>query len=581
LLAILILVLLVREVSPAAVGVLSEYTSPSYYRVEAVYLLPPLVFLFLVSLMGFSAYLSRLRPMLGFGLASVGFATVIAVLVTDSNTDFTTEACKITIFTTTVLVLCGLASGLNYLSWTYAAERARWRRGFWALLTFAFLFAAADEALMIHERLGQALSGGGGAAEGSNLSAQDEITLFYAVAALAVLSAAGLAISAARGARQPIVVLMAGALTYFASTILDSADASLRTPALGLIDLRHMANSTEEILEFAAACLFLFGAVLAFLEAPQNAAFTRTLEGRVARWRGRWLQIGVAACLVAFLAAAGAATLFYPPRAANDVVAQTVTGADGAALHPDGMTSRGGRIYIVNDAPPLITVLDPATGHRTLFPVKDQVGSLESIAVGPDGRIYFSDDSANTVSMVDPDQHGRVTALLGPKDGLRSPKGLAIGPSGDLYIADVGASAILRYSVGRPLSVYASAIDGVDVPEELAFDSMGNLYVTEDQKRVLKIRPDRTSSLFLGEAQDFTPEAIAIRDDRIYVTDSVRRAITEYDLSGRGRVLAAFPNRLGRMLEGVAVADNGDVWAGLRPSHGIPGAVIRIRKHAD
>ena len=584
--AIATLLILVLKVSPSVVAILSEYTNPSYERIEAAYLLPPLVFLFLLSLAGFASFLAKLRPMLGFGLLSLSMATVLAVLVSDSNTDFTTEASKITIFTTSVLLFCGLISALNYLSWTYATKPARLSRIFWALLTFAFIFGAADEALMIHERLGRIASmlvsgDGRGAAESSG-SLQDDITIIYALGAIAVISTAGIAMRASREKKHHISVFALAAFTYFASTMLDTADRVFHTPPLGMIDLPHMANTVEEILEFVAACLFLFGCLLAFLEASHNARLTRAIEDHVGLWRGRRLQIAVLAALAAFLAVAAVAALRSPPHGLDyngtpDLAVQAFTGAKGASLHPDGMTSTNGAIYVVNDAPPLITVLDSASGHRTVVDVSHHARTPESIVVASDGRIFFTDDTANAVYVVDRQQN--VTALLGRDDGLRSPKGLAIGPSGDLFVADIGASAIFRYSRGK-LSIYASSLDGIAVPEELAFDSHGNLYVTEDQRRVRKVMPDRSSSVFLDESRGFTPEAIAIRNDRIYLTDSNRGAVLEYGLGGVGRTLITFPATLGRKLEGVAVADNGDVWVGIRPSHGIPGALLRIHRRA-
>lgn len=585
LLVIATLIVLVQRASPAVVEALSTYSNPSYYRVEAAYLLPPIGLLLLLSLLGFATFVGRLRLSLGFGLASVSLGTVLAVLVADSNTDFATEAGKITIFTTTMLVLCGCGSALNYFSCEVRGRQPRLNQIFWALLTFAFLFAAADEALMIHERLGHLISSGGEASDVASFHAQDAITMFYAVAALAVVSVAGVAIRASRGNGDHIVVFAVAALTYLGSTVLDSADSMLRTPPLAFVDLPHMANTLEEILEFVAAGMFLFGCLLAFLNAPRNEGLTRSIEARIRHWRGASLQLAVATTIALCLALTAAAVLVTPPGGVEfggpgELALQTFAGARGAPLHPDGMTSSGGRVYVANDAPPSIAALAADSSPETLIGLRAGAHTPESVAVGRDGRIFFTDDSANAVYVIDPRQEGDVATLLSGADGLRSPKGLAIGPDGCLYIADVGASAILRYSAQGQLSVYASALQGIAAPEELAFDSHGNLYVTEDQRRVRKVRPDRTSSIFLGESADFTPEAIAIRNDRIYVTDSVRRAVLEYDLGGRGRALITLPGRLGRTLEGLAVASNGDLWVGLRPTHGIPGAVLRFHARA-
>lgn len=293
----------------------------------------------------------------------------------------------------------------------------------------------------------------------------------------------------------------------------------------------------------------------------------------MARWPVRALRaaaaVGLGLFLLAALALPAAGLGRDPGLVAEQLGARLVSGPEQAPLHPDGVASARDRIYVVSDHPASLARLHPGRGAQvTALPHEP-----ESVAVAPDGRVFFSDEGRGEVYEV----IGELAPilLLDRSDGLRNPKGLAVNPQGELFIADAGASAIFRYG-GRGLSIFASSLDGVWTPEEIAFDAHGDLYVTEDQKRVQKLTPDGRMTTFLPARAGFTPEAIAIAGDRIVITDSGQGAVLEYRRDGGGRVLATLPPRLGRALEGVTITPDGAVWVGLRPPMDIPGALLRI-----
>lgn len=569
--AALTLALMIRYVSPAVVALLMEVARPSYFGVEAAYLLPMVACLGLLSLCGAAASVGRVRDLLGWALVALAFATILAVLALNPDADFTTEAGKITTFTTTALVLCSIASAASY---AVTARAQRLSRLFWGALALAFLFAAADEALMIHERLGDIASwllGVESEAEANRV--QDDVTVTYALAALAFLGGAAASVQATRLNRRSLAWLAIAALVYFASTLLDSLNAGIRSAPLAIVDAGHMANTVEEMLEFMAAMLLLFGCLLGLLEHRAAARWVATTEDRMAHWPARALRAAAAGGLGLFLLAALALPALGLGRApglvAEGLGARLVSGPEQAPLHPDGLASGGGRIYVVSDHPASLARVHRGGGVEvTALPYEP-----ESVAVAPDGRVFFSDEGRGEVYEV----IGELAPilLLDRSDGLRAPKGLAVSPQGELFIADAGASAIFRYR-GSGLSIFASSLDGVWTPEEIAFDANGDLYVTEDQKRVQKLTPDGRMTTFLAPRAGFTPEGIAIAGDRIVITDSGQGAVLEYRRDGGGRVLATLPPRLGRALEGVTITPDGAVWVGLRPPMDIPGALLRI-----
>jgi len=90
----------------------------------------------------------------------------------------------------------------------------------------------------------------------------------------------------------------------------------------------------------------------------------------------------------------------------NYTVADTIAVPDSAtavALSPDGT-----RAYVSHTVPGTITVIDTGTNDviGTVTADTDAVGDgsadgvPDTIAVGPDGRLYFTDSSDNTVHVV-------------------------------------------------------------------------------------------------------------------------------------------------------------------------------------
>lgn len=69
------------------------------------------------------------------------------------------------------------------------------------------------------------------------------------------------------------------------------------------------------------------------------------------------------------------------------------------------------------------------------------------------------------------------TITKGVQSGFAGTGGLAVDPAGNLYIANYSADSIAVYKPGKTTPSY-TITKGLDVPYAMAFDSAGNLYVT-------------------------------------------------------------------------------------------------------
>ncbi|MBN4080473.1 hypothetical protein JYT31_02300 [Beggiatoa alba] len=186
----------------------------------------------------------------------------------------------------------------------------------------------------------------------------------------------------------------------------------------------------------------------------------------------------------------------------------------------------------------------------------------ESIAVGPDGSLYLSDESNNRIRKVDP--NGIITTIAGTG---------SLGFSGD------GGPA-LNANIGDP--------------EGLAVGEDGSIYIVQDDaNRVRRIRPDGMietvagvgssgtglADLFRGDGGPATeatlnqPQDIAIgRDGSLYIADTFNNRIRKVDRAGiittvAGNAFEGYRGDGGPATTaslynptGVAIAENGDIY---------------------
>lgn len=123
----------------------------------------------------------------------------------------------------------------------------------------------------------------------------------------------------------------------------------------------------------------------------------------------------------------------------------------------------------------------------------------------------------------------RLDPLVGPTP-LAGSNGLRLGPDGALYVAQANAGRIARVELdGTAVSVVPTAGRGFVGPDDLAFDSHGNLFVTEVMNACVSMRrPDGTTRVIAAE----TPAAngITVHADRIFMSE----------FNPQGRILELF-----------------------------------------
>lgn len=314
----------------------------------------------------------------------------------------------------------------------------------------------------------------------------------------------------------------------------------------------------------------------------------------------RVTRLCVVAVAVGVLAATAATSAFGSGARTITTIAGSPSGlfgfggdggpaADALLKKPTGLAvDPQGDIFVVDSGNSRVRKIDPSGTITTIAGsgVSGYLGdgdqatlarvSPTGVAVDEKGDLYISDCENDVVRKVDPG--GEITTVAGtgimgflgdngPATAARlnCPIGLAVDGAENLYIADRGnkrvrkvtpAGAITTFAgngnIGPPTGDGGPATSATFFPQELAFDSDGNLYIADAfDNNVRKIDSSGTITTFAGTGQGFNagdggpatsaslmyPAGVAVDEDgNVFITTQCR--IREVDTGGTIRTIA-------------------------------------------
>ncbi|HYL08370.1 MAG TPA: hypothetical protein VEU76_07455 [Candidatus Udaeobacter sp.] len=245
-----------------------------------------------------------------------------------------------------------------------------------------------------------------------------------------------------------------------------------------------------------------------------------TLRWRGPRVSGQWAA-GFAAIL---LTAALVAGLVYS-RISSQVGLQHTPPApparlsrpSGLAVAPDGSLYVadyvGNRVYRVEADGSLVTVAGGGLAYEGSA-TKANLYTPAGLAFDANGNLFIADNLGTTIRKVD--RNGMLSTFLPihATGGVNSPLGLAFDRAGLLYVGDLAGGVAAVRPDGSFETIDLSGLPSPAVlPGYLAFDSAGDLYVTDRSPyayvagqvptppggcRIIRIKPDRSAQVIAG-----------------------------------------------------------------------------------
>jgi DNA-binding beta-propeller fold protein YncE len=181
-------------------------------------------------------------------------------------------------------------------------------------------------------------------------------------------------------------------------------------------------------------------------------------------------------------------------------------------------------------------------------------------------QLFVTDSKTGSVFIYD-----SVATLTGELKDMGKPLGVAVSLQGDIYVGDNRSDAVKVYGADG-LQIATSGAATLKMPNDLAFDQNGQLYVVDSKRNLVEVFDPATGASLrtFGSGELRFPSALAISGQEVFVADQSNFLVRVYDLQGNllrsfgGKVTQGFNyNWKGKFarLQSLAIDSTGRVHA--------------------
>ncbi|HTK13850.1 MAG TPA: SMP-30/gluconolactonase/LRE family protein [Xanthobacteraceae bacterium] len=218
--------------------------------------------------------------------------------------------------------------------------------------------------------------------------------------------------------------------------------------------------------------------------------------------------------------------------------------------------------------------LDPKTGATKEYPIKTPMSGPHGLVADRDGHIWFAANRAGYVGVLDP-KTGDIKEYVMPDPNARDPHTIAIAPDGRVWFTLQNANMIGRIDPKTGEIKLVPSPTRKSKPYGLKFSSDGvPIFCEFGVNRIATVDPDSMTITEYQVGQPLTrPRRIALVGDDVYYTDYSRGALGRINL--KTLAVKEWPSPSGPKSQPYGIASvNGIIW--YDESRAKPNAIVRF-----
>jgi streptogramin lyase len=196
------------------------------------------------------------------------------------------------------------------------------------------------------------------------------------------------------------------------------------------------------------------------------------------------------------------------------------------------------------------------------FAIPTQNSNPGGIAGGPDGNIWFTEQTGNNIGHISPTGHFSEVVL--PNDAS-TPFGIVSGPDGAMWFTEQTGNRIGRIALDGTIKEFTNGLTANSGPTGITLGPDGNLWFTEQSVgQIGQITPAGVITEFRLPRATSSPQSITVGPDgRLWFTESGTNQIGRITTNGSLTEFALPSDAFSPAPVGIAAGPDGNLWVTL------------------
>ncbi len=219
-----------------------------------------------------------------------------------------------------------------------------------------------------------------------------------------------------------------------------------------------------------------------------------------------------------------------------------------------------GNLWFTEENADKVGMINPASHATADFPLPTAAAQPEGITTGPDGNIWFTEQAGNDIGMINPTTHA-ISEFPVPTAGSQ-PYGITAGPDGNIWFTEFHSSRIGMINPTTHVIIEFATTTAAAEPHGITAGPDGNLWFTEEGASKIGVISPTTDAIteFATTTAASQPFSIAAGPDgNLWFTESSGSKIGM--INPTTHAITEFPTpTTASEPYGIAAGPDGNLW---------------------